>query len=114
MSVETNRLNLDASQQTRENFKNQMRVASSEYERGLMLLQEQKTVEALKAFNASLAFAPENPKVVQARSEAMRLHRAEQVAQHTEKAMQLINQGNEAAAKQQFREILAIIPNQTN
>ena len=114
MSAETNRLNLDASQQTRENFKNQMRVASSEYERGLMLLQKQKTVEALKAFNASLAFAPENPKAIKARSEAMRLHRAEQVAQHTEKAMQLINQGNEQAAKQQFREILAIIPNQTN
>ena len=114
MNAETNRLNLQASQQTRENFKNQMRVASSEYKRGLMLLQEQKTLEALKAFNASLAFAPENPKAVQARKEAMRLYRAEQVAQHTEKAMQLINQGNEEAAKQQFREILAIIPNQTN
>jgi|CXWL01.1.fsa_nt_gi tetratricopeptide (TPR) repeat protein len=114
MNAETNRLNLQASQQTRENFKNQMRVASSEYERGLLLLREQKTVEALKAFNASLAFAPENPKAVQARREAMRLHRVQQVAQHTEKAIELIKQGNEQAAKQQFREILAIIPNQTN
>ena len=113
MRAETKRLNLQTSQQSRENFKSQMRVASSEYERGLLLLKEQKAQEAVKAFNASLAFAPENPKTLEARNEAMRLFRAQQVALHVDKAMQLIDQGNEQAAKQQFREILSIIPNQT-
>lgn len=114
MDAETKRLNLQASEQTRKNFQNQMRVASSEYERGLLLLKEQRTEEALKAFNASLAFAPQNPKAIQARNEAKRLHRAEQVSARVQKAMKLIEQGDEQAAKQQFNDVLAIIPNQPN
>ena len=112
LNEETKRLNLEASQKTRDNFKNQMRVASSEYDRGMLLLKEQKAREAEDAFNASLAFAPQNPKSVKAREEARRMIRAQQVTKHVDRAMQFMSQGNEQAAKQQFREILAIIPNQ--
>jgi tetratricopeptide (TPR) repeat protein len=114
LDAETNRLNLQTSQQTRETFKNQIRVANSEYERGLLLLKQQRTADAIKAFNDSLAFAPENPKVVQARNEAMRQYRAEKVSKQVEKAMQLLHEGHEQAAKQIFSEILTIIPNQPN
>jgi len=114
LDAESKRLNLQASQQTRENFKNQIKVANSEYERGMVLLKEQKSQKAIEAFNASLAFAPENPKVKAARSEAMKLSRAQQVTKRVNEAMLLLNQGNEKAAKQKFSEILAIIPNQAN
>lgn len=112
MNAETKRLNLQASQQTRENFKNQMRIASSEYERGMTLLEEQRPKEALKAFTASLSFAPQNPKTIKARDRALRMVRAQRIADRVQKAMKLINDGNEQAAKQQFTDILAIFPNQ--
>lgn len=111
MNAETKRLNLQASQQTRENFKNQMRIASSEYERGIALLEEQRPKEALKALTASLSFAPQNPKTIKARDRALRMVRAQRIADRVQKAMHLINEGNEQAAKQQFTDILAIFPN---
>lgn len=114
LDAETKRLNLQTSQKTREVFKNQIRVANSEYDRGMVLLKQKRTEQAIKAFNDSLAFAPENPKVVQARNEAMRLLRAQQVSIQVEKAMRLLHAGHEQAAKQKFSEILSIIPNQPN
>jgi len=110
MQAETKRLNLQASQQSRQNFQGQIRVAKAEYLRGLELLKEKKPQDALKAFNSSLAFAPSNPKVLKARKEALRQCRQTQVAQHVETAMQMIDEGNEEAAKQQFSQILTIIP----
>lgn len=112
LKAETKRLNLQASQQTRENFKNQMLIASSEYERGMALLEVNKPKEALKAFTLSLTFAPQNPKTIKARDRASKMFRAQQIAERVEKAMQLVNNGNEQGAKQQFKDILAIFPNQ--
>ena len=112
MQAETKRLNLQASQQSRLRFQNQIRVAQAEYQRGMKLLKDRKSLDAFEAFNASLAFAPGNPKVVKARSEALRQHRQQQITKRVDTAMRMIDEGNETAAQQQFREALAIIPNQ--
>ncbi|MBL8012611.1 MAG: tetratricopeptide repeat protein [Candidatus Omnitrophica bacterium] len=114
LQAETKRLNLEASQKTRDNFQNQIKVANSEYERGMTLLKEQKSKEAVKAFNDSLAFAPGNPKVVQARAEAQKLDRSQQVEKTVQQAMVYLKAGKEQAAKKKFNEVLAIIPNQPN
>jgi tetratricopeptide (TPR) repeat protein len=111
IKAEAKRMNLQVSETARQNFKNQMIVANAEYKRGLQLLKSRKTLEAIRAFNASLAFSPQNPKVLQARDDAFRQYRKEQVAERTEQALEMMDQGKEQAAKQQFNEILSIIPN---
>jgi tetratricopeptide (TPR) repeat protein len=112
IKAQAKRMNLQVSESARQNFKNQMVVANAEYERGLQLLQRGKTVESIRAFNASLAFAPENPKVLKARDEAYRQYRKQEVIDRTEEALQMLDEGKEQAAKKQFNEILTIIPNQ--
>ncbi len=112
LKAEAKRMNLQVSETTRQNFRNQMVVANAEYERGLQLLQRGKTVESIRAFNASLAFAPENPKVLKAREDAYRQYRKQQVIDHAQEALQMLDEGKEQDAKKQFNEILTIIPNQ--
>lgn len=112
MKAETKRLDRQASRRAQRQFEEQVRLAKAEYRRGLQLLKKKKPQEALRAFDSSLAFAPGNPRVIKARKEAARQSRHVQVAQRVDKAMQMIDEGNERAAKQQFNQILAIIPNQ--
>lgn len=114
LKAETKRLNLEASQKSRDNFQNQIKVANSEYERGMALLKEENSQDAVKAFNASLAFAPGNPKVVKARAQAQKLYRSQQVEKTVQQAMVYLKEGKEQAAKKKFNEVLAIIPNQPN
>jgi Flp pilus assembly protein TadD len=111
VKAQAQRMNLQVSQSARQNFKNQMVVANAEYKRGLQLFQAKKTVEAVRAFNSSLAFAPQDPKVLKAKDAAVRQLRREQVAERAEQALQMMDQGQEEAAKKQFNEILTIIPN---
>jgi tetratricopeptide (TPR) repeat protein len=112
VKAQAQRMNLQVSQSARQNFQNQMHVANAEYERGVQLLKAKKTADAVRAFNASLAFAPENPKVVKARDEAVRQFRKEQVMARAEAAVEMMDQGKEEAAKQEFNRILTMIPNQ--
>jgi tetratricopeptide (TPR) repeat protein len=110
LKAEAGRMNLQVSEFGRRNFKNQMIVANAEYERGLQLRRSNKFLEAVRAFNSSLAFAPQNPKVIEARDEALQQYRKEQVVQRTQTAIGLLEQGKDQAAKQQFNEILSSIP----
>jgi len=112
VKAQAQRMNLQVAESSRRNFKNQMVVANAEYERGLQLYRAHKTVDAIRAFNASLAFAPQNPKVLKARDMAMRQYRKEEVELRAERALEMMNAGNDQAAKKQFDEILTIIPNQ--
>jgi len=114
IKAQAQRMNLQVSQSDRRDFKNQMVIANAEYARGEHLLKTGKTLEAIRAFNSSLAFAPQNPKVTKARDVAMRQYRKEQVMQRAQDAIQMMDEGKEDAAKTQFNEILTMMPNQPN
>jgi tetratricopeptide (TPR) repeat protein len=97
----------------RADFNLQVVRANNHYDVGLNYMNEKNYEEALKEFDRALAITPSNPKVARAKEQVAIERLKDEVNQRSERAIELLNSGQIDSARQEFRRILTVIPNES-
>ena len=80
--------------------------------RGQKLSALKKYKEAIKEYDRALVLLPDNPKIIEAKENAQEELNREYIRLRIEHAVKLLELGDSASAKEEFRKILTIIPNE--
>ena len=76
--------------------------------------EERNYSEAMIEFDRALAITPNNPKIIKAKNQTIFKQMVEQVEEHSNRAMHLLEIGDIESARDEYRMILTIIPNGAN
>jgi Flp pilus assembly protein TadD len=102
----------DIAYQTRVYVERQLAQAKELYREGMLLSHSGRYAEAIAVFDAALQMAPGDVEIAQAREEAIQqdMHRMQLIRQHYAQAMQNLQSGQQQDARQEFHQIMSLIP----
>ncbi len=103
----------EQARKVRDEFSLQISRATDHYQRGCLLVEDKKFSEAIDQFNRALAITPDNPKIIKGKQWALFKQTVEEIRQHSEKAVDLLEVGDVISAKEEFRKILTTIPKES-
>ena len=96
-------------QKAREEFEAAVKSSQEHYQKGNELVQQKSYQEAVTEFDTALTFTPDNPNVIEARNRARALVARDNTQSLYDHALQMVGEGDRAAAKEEIQKILAII-----
>jgi len=112
MAKEVARVQEELIAQAREEFQKEIVRADKHYRTGVEMAESGEYEGAIAEFNRALLLTPENPKIQRAKREAQQEQLKLDVAKHSQEALKHLDMGDADSAKNEFRKILTIIPNE--
>jgi len=112
ISFEAKWLNDVVVNKVQQEFSELIMQSSEHYKKGMMYLKEKNYERAIDEFDYALKITPRNPKVLDARQEAMIEMVKRDIKHHSEKAVRMLDYGDAMSAKDEIRKILTAIPNE--
>jgi tetratricopeptide (TPR) repeat protein len=110
MEETARRLAWQADQKAQQEFVLAVERAQKHYMRGESYRAQKKYSQAISEFDQALKVTPENPKLVKAKEQAQYEERIDEVNQRINAATAQLKTGEVDRAKNEFQQILAIIP----
>lgn len=87
-------------------------TANDYYSKGKRLADQGEHLKAIAQYNQALLLTPDNPKIVTAREEAILERHLAEVETRSGYAVKFLKSGDTLSAKEEFRRILTIIPDE--
>ena len=112
MNQQVVQLREELSRKARKDFHDSIAKASEYYRQGKKFVKSERYTQAIDEYNRALSFTPDNPKILNARKEAMLMKAKKEAKEHADSALKMLDLGDTVSAKIEFSKILAIIPNE--
>jgi tetratricopeptide (TPR) repeat protein len=109
---EAHELQQELIRQAGEELAQKVAKADDYYDKGKILAQKEEYNKAIAYYNQALLLTPNNPKILKAREDAMLKRHLVEVKRRSEYAFKFLNAGDTLSAKEEFRRILTIIPDE--
>lgn len=101
-----------AHQKANQEFKERIERSNVLYKEGQRLLKDKKYASAVEKFDAALNLTSQDAKIIQARKTAMLEMTKMNVKKYSDQAIEMLNSGDSASAKDEIQKILATIPSE--
>jgi tetratricopeptide (TPR) repeat protein len=99
-------------QKAQDEFNQDVARSERHFQKGQQYLQEKNYEKALLEIDRALGLTPQNPKLVRAKEQVLHEQKIAEVKARTNEALKKLDAGELDAAKAEFQNILAIIPNE--
>lgn len=113
LKLQADKLAQELAAKTQREWEQKTKLAQEYSQRGQKLVAEKKYKKAIEAFDKALELSPENKEIVRVRENAVEELNREKIRSHIAHAIELLDLGENASAKEEFRKILTIIPNES-
>jgi Flp pilus assembly protein TadD len=111
--MEADKLQQEIVRREQDAFIARVNASQERYRQGLDLVAARRYESALVEFDRALELTPHNRKIVDAREDVLLRIVKENVREHSDRAIRLLEAGNSPAARGEFREILTTIPDES-
>ena len=111
---EINLFNKEMAQRRQREFYENVKISQEHYNKGIEYHDQGQFQEAIREFDQALMIVPNNPTVIEARKKTVREISRLNIEMHYDKALELLDSGDSASAKNEIHKILATIPNEQN
>ncbi|OGX08117.1 MAG: hypothetical protein A2Z88_09315 [Omnitrophica WOR_2 bacterium GWA2_47_8] len=110
---EAQKLEAEIVKQSQDEFSKQIIRSENHYKKGLKFAQKKSLDQALEEFNRALSLTPQNPKILKAKEDIEKQKIFKEVHDRSKEAVTKLNSGETQSAKEEFRRILTIIPDES-
>ena len=98
--------------EAKEDFTKRVAKANGFYKEGQKSAKEKSYREAIDQYNQALSFTPDNPKITTARDQAILQYAKQQLQQHTDSALKMLDLGDTVSARVEIQKMLTEIPSE--
>ncbi|MBP9853911.1 MAG: hypothetical protein KBD53_03485 [Candidatus Omnitrophica bacterium] len=110
--VEAEKLNKEIVEQNHKEFMDRIKRANEHYLKGVEYVHNEELKPAIDEFDFALNITPDNPKIIQARKDVMKVISKNQVKEQMDLAARHLEEGDSYSAKRELQKILANFPDE--
>ncbi|MCK4882814.1 MAG: tetratricopeptide repeat protein [Candidatus Omnitrophica bacterium] len=112
MAFEAEALNKQVELRSRREFYQNVKRGQEHYRRGNDLFKDEKYKEAIKEYDHALHLSPKNPKIIDARKQAILEMSKKNIEEQSENAIKRLEAGDTLSARHEIQQMLTTIPNE--
>lgn len=98
--------------EAKEDFSKRVAKANEFYKEGQKLAKEKNYRQAIDRYNQALSFTPGNPKIMTARDQAILHNAKQQLQEHADSAIKMLDLGDTVSARTEIQKMLTEIPSE--
>lgn len=113
VQLEAEKLNKQIVEKNHQDFIDRVKRANEHYLKGVKHVNNQELEQALNEFDQALHITPDNPKIINARKDVIKIRSKKQVRERLDIATKQFDAGDSYAAKRELQKILANFPDES-